>query len=77
VGAAVEDAHAPSVRFRSCQANRSPRERRVRATTAFNKMLAIPGAGVAGVTFTPAGIVVVPRRRARRLRCLQVHPRGR
>jgi transposase len=41
----------------------------VRATTAFNKMLAIPGAGVAGVTFTPAGIVVVLRRRARRLRC--------
>jgi transposase len=44
-------------------------ERRVRATTAFNKMLAIPGADVAGVTFTPAGIVVSLRRRARRLRC--------
>jgi hypothetical protein len=36
-------------RFRSCQANRNLPERRVRATTAFNKMLAIPGADVTGV----------------------------
>jgi transposase len=41
----------------------------VRATTAFNKMLAIPGANVAEVQFTPAGIVVGLRRRGRRLRC--------
>jgi transposase len=41
----------------------------VRATTAFNKMLAIPGADVAGVRFDPTGIVVVLRRRARRLCC--------
>jgi transposase len=41
----------------------------VRATTACNKMLAIPGANVAGVRFTPTGIVVVLRRRGRRLRC--------
>ena len=41
----------------------------MRATTAFNKMLAIPGADVAGVQFSPAGIVVVLRRRGRRLRC--------
>ena len=41
----------------------------MRATTAFNKMLAIPGADVAGVQFTPTGIVVALRRRARRLRC--------
>ena len=41
----------------------------MRATTAFNKMLAIPGADVAGVQFTPNGIVVSLRRRARRLRC--------
>jgi transposase len=41
----------------------------VRATTAFNKMLAIPGANVVGVQFTPTGIVVALRRRARRLRC--------
>jgi transposase len=41
----------------------------VRATTAFNKMLAIPGADVAGVTFTPTGIVVALRRRGRRLHC--------
>jgi transposase len=44
-------------------------ERRVRATTAFNKMLAIPGATVVGVQFTPTGIVVALRRRSRRLRC--------
>jgi transposase len=41
----------------------------VRATTAFNKMLAIPGAHVTGVVFTPDGIVIDLARRARRLRC--------
>jgi len=41
----------------------------VRATTAFNKMLAIPGAHVTGVVFTPDGIVVDLGRRAKRLRC--------
>lgn len=41
----------------------------MRVTTAFNKMLAVPGATVAGVAFTPEGIVVGLRRRARRLRC--------
>lgn len=41
----------------------------MRATTAFNKMLAVPGACVVGVTFTPDGIVVGLRRRARRLTC--------
>ena len=41
----------------------------MRATTAFNKMLAIPGAHVAAVTFTPEGIVVDLARRGRRLRC--------
>lgn len=41
----------------------------MRATTAFNKMLAIPGADVAGVEFTPAGVVVDLRPRARRLLC--------
>ena len=41
----------------------------MRATTAFNKMLAIPGAHVTGVVFTPTGIVVDLGRRAKRLRC--------
>jgi transposase len=41
----------------------------VRATTAFNKMLAIPGADVSGIEFTPDGIVVSLRRRATRLTC--------
>jgi transposase len=41
----------------------------VRVTTAFNKMLAVPGASVSSVEFTPAGVVVGIRRRARRLRC--------
>jgi transposase len=41
----------------------------VRVSTAFNKMLAIPGAWVASVSFFPEGIVVGLRRRARRLRC--------
>ncbi len=41
----------------------------MRATTAFNKMLAIPGACVAAVTFTPEGIVVDLKRRGKRLRC--------
>ena len=38
----------------------------MRATTAFNKMLAIPGASVVGVTFTTTGIVVSLRRARRR-----------
>jgi transposase len=41
----------------------------VRVTTAFNRMLAIPGATVARVRFTPQGIVAGLRRRARKLRC--------
>jgi len=41
----------------------------VRATTAFNKMLAIPGATVTGITFSNEGIVVSVRLRAQRLRC--------
>jgi transposase len=41
----------------------------VRVTTAFNRMLQIPGATVASVEFTPTGIQVGLRLRARRLRC--------
>jgi transposase len=41
----------------------------VRATTAFNKMLAIPGAHVTAVAFTPEGVVVDLGRRAKRLHC--------
>ncbi|CAN5192194.1 ISL3-like element IS1557 family transposase [soil metagenome] len=41
----------------------------MRATTAFNKMLAIPGASIAEISFTPAGVVVGLRRRARVLVC--------
>lgn len=33
-------------------------ERQLRATTALNKMLAVPGAGLVGVKCTPAGIEV-------------------
>jgi len=41
----------------------------VRVTTAFNRMLAIPGATVTDVAFTPAGVVVRVRLRRRKLRC--------
>jgi transposase len=41
----------------------------VRVTTAFNKMLAIPGASVTSVTFTTDGVVVGLRRRRRRPIC--------
>lgn len=41
----------------------------MRVTTAFNTMLAIPGAFVTSVAFTPAGIVVGLRARRRKLRC--------
>ena len=41
----------------------------MRVSTAFNKMLAVPGAWVASVTFTPEGVVVGLRRRFRRLSC--------
>lgn len=41
----------------------------MRVSTAFNRMLAIPGASVAVVTFSPEGVVVTLRGRFRRLRC--------
>jgi len=41
----------------------------MRVTTAFNRMLDIPGASVASVQFTPDGMVVGLRRRSRRLTC--------
>jgi transposase len=41
----------------------------VRVTTAFNKLLAIPGASVASVTFAVEGVVVGLRRRRRRPTC--------
>jgi transposase len=41
----------------------------VRVTTAFNKMLAVPGASVTSVTFTTDGVVVGLRRRRRRPIC--------
>lgn len=41
----------------------------MRVSTAFNRMLGLPGATVAGVEFTPVGVVVTLRRRARKLRC--------
>lgn len=41
----------------------------MRVTTAFNKLLAIPGATVTSVSFTPAGVVVGLRCRARRPVC--------
>ena len=41
----------------------------MRATTAFNKMLAIPGAHVTGLRFTTEGVVVDLSRRAKRLTC--------
>jgi transposase len=37
----------------------------VRVTTAFNKMLALPGASVVGFRFTPSGVVICLRRRSR------------
>ena len=41
----------------------------MRVSTAFNKMLGLLGATVAGVEFTPVGIVVALRRRQKKLRC--------
>jgi len=41
----------------------------VRATTAFKKMLAVPGATVTEVSFTSEGVIVGLRRRFRRLTC--------
>jgi transposase len=41
----------------------------VRVSTAFNRMLDIPGAFVEAVAFGPAGVIVTLRPRARRLRC--------
>lgn len=54
--------------FRSFQATDSEAPH-VRVTTAFNKILSIPGAWVASVEFTPDGVVVGLRRRRGCPRC--------
>ena len=41
----------------------------MRATTAFNRIIAIDGAVVEGVTFTPEGVVVKMRRQRRSHQC--------
>ena len=41
----------------------------MRVSTAFNRMLDLPGAVVTGVAFEPSAVVVSVRRRARRHRC--------
>ncbi len=41
----------------------------MRVSTAFNRMLDLPGASVTRVVFEPVGVVVTVRRRARRHRC--------
>lgn len=41
----------------------------MRVTTAFNRVLAVPGASVASVSFTDAGVVIGLRRRFRLLTC--------
>lgn len=56
-------------RFRSDQATDTASEPHVRVTTAFNKMLSLPGATVASVEFGPEGVVVGLRRRAIRPGC--------
>ena len=58
-----------SLRFRSNHATDPTSEAHVRVTTAFNKMLSIPGATVASVEFTPDGVLVGLRRRKGRPRC--------
>lgn len=41
----------------------------MRVTTAFNKLLAVPGANVVSVTFSPEGVIVGLRHRRRRPMC--------
>jgi len=41
----------------------------VRVTTAFNRVLSVPGTSVGSVSFTDSGLVLGVRRRARRHRC--------
>jgi transposase len=66
----MQDAHVsqPAPSFRVSKPG-IEEEGPVRVSTAFNRMLAICGAGVRAVAFTPAGIVVSIRLRRRRLVC--------
>lgn len=41
----------------------------MRVTTAFNRLLTLPGASVTGISFTDVGVIVSVRRTGRRLRC--------
>lgn len=48
---------------------KKPRCQHVRVTTAFNRILALPGASVSSVEFGPGAVVVGIRRRSHKLRC--------
>jgi hypothetical protein len=64
--------HAPPLVVSKATKQTSYQGGRMRATTAFNRILQIVGATVSAVTFTPEGVVVDLRRRRAKHRC----PRG-
>jgi hypothetical protein len=51
------------------EAQRLFEEDGVRATTAFNRTLSLPGASVTGVRFADEGVIVMVRLRRRRRVC--------
>jgi transposase len=68
--ARTRDAHASSFYVRKRPSHPAWKGiERVRVSTAFNKILGVVGAGVTGVCFSPAGVVVSLRRRRHKLRC--------
>jgi transposase len=62
-------AAARSGRLLPVEGQRLPEEDDVRATTAFNRLLRLPGASVTGVSFGQEGVIVRVRLRRRRLVC--------
>jgi transposase len=58
------------------EVQRSTKEDDVRVTTAFNRMLRLPGASVRDVTFGSEGVVVTVRLRAKRPACSGCGARG-
>jgi transposase len=59
----------PGGRLLAVEGQRLAKEDDVRVTTAFNRLLRLPGAAVIDVSFGPDGVIVTVRLRRRRLVC--------
>ena len=67
----------PRQQAAGCQGQAAREEDDVRVTTAFNRLLRLPGAAVIDVSFTGEGVIVTVRLRRRRRVCSRCGQTGR